>query len=64
MKLIKVTLPLIVFLMSSGIIMEAAVASQRAVYAETREKTLRYTVQLIDKYLLVQREHKTGCLVR
>ena len=50
--------------MSVGIIMEAAVASQRAVYAETREKTLRYTVQLIDKYLLVQREHKTGCLVR
>ncbi len=44
--------------------MEATVASQRAVYAETREKTMRYTVQLIDKYLLVQRDHRSGCLVR
>ncbi len=47
-----------------GIIMEAAIASQRAVYPETREKTLRYTVHLLDRYLLAQRDHRTGCVVR
>ena len=47
-----------------GVIMEAAMASQRTVYAESREKTLRYTVHLIDRYLLAQRDTGTGCLVR
>lgn len=47
-----------------GIIMEAAIASQRAVYADAREKTLRYTVHLIDRYLLAQRDTRTGCFVR
>ena len=44
--------------------MEAAIASQRAVYADTREKTMRYTVHLIDRYLMVQRDPRTGCLGR
>ena len=47
-----------------GIIMEAAVASQRAMYADSREKTLRYTVHLIDRYLLAQRDTRTGCFTR
>ena len=50
--------------MNIAVIMEAAMASQRAVYAENREKTLRYTVHLLDRYLLVRREQKTGCTHR
>lgn len=44
--------------------MEAALASQRAVYAETREKTLRYTVHIIDRFLMAHMDRRTGCLVR
>ena len=44
--------------------MEAAVQSQTAVYAEQREKTLRYAVHLMDRYLLATRDHRTGCFSR
>ena len=47
-----------------SIIMEAAVASQHASYVDSREKTLRYTVHLIDRFLLYQRDTRSGCLVR
>ena len=47
-----------------GVVMEAAVSAQRAVYAESREKTMRYAVHLLDRYLLAQRDYRTGCLVR
>lgn len=47
-----------------GVVMEAALSAQRAVYAESREKTLRYAVHLLDRYLLIQRDHRTGCLAR
>ena len=40
--------------------MEAGVACQRAIYVETREKTVRYMVSQIDGYLMVQRSYKVS----
>ena len=45
-------------------IIEAALTSQTAVYSEQREKTLRYAVHLLDRYLLAQRDYRTGCMSR
>ena len=41
-------------------VMEAGVACQRAIYVETREKTVRYMVSQIDGYLMVQRSYKVS----
>ena len=40
--------------------MEAGIACQRAIYVETREKTVRYMVSQIDGYLMVQRSYKVS----
>ncbi|ELU15137.1 hypothetical protein CAPTEDRAFT_215984 [Capitella teleta] len=45
-------------------IMEAAISSQGAVYTENRDKTIRYAVLLLDRYLMAQRDSKKGCLSR
>ena len=45
-------------------IIEAAMACQRAIYTETREKTVRYMVSQIDGYLIASRSHKKNCWVR
>jgi len=45
-------------------IMDAARVCCRASYLEIREKAVRYIVNQMDRYLLAQREHKTGCMVR
>jgi hypothetical protein len=54
--------------MRSGIdlaaLMEAAAMCQESSYTEVREKTLRYVINNIDKYLLTQREYGKGCYVR
>ena len=47
-----------------SVIMEASMATQHASYADNREKTLRYTVHLIDRFLLFQRDTRSGCMVR
>ena len=49
---------------SLGAVIEAALACQRAVYAETREKTIRYMVSQIDAYLLTHRSYKKGYCAR
>ncbi len=49
---------------SIGAIIEAGMSCQRAIYAETREKTVRYMVSQIDGYLLTHRSYKKGCLAR
>ena len=45
-------------------LMEAASQCQESSYTEVREKTLRYVINNIDKYLLTQREYGKGCYVR
>lgn len=45
-------------------LMDAASTCQKATYAEIRDKTLRYVVNSVEKYLLVQREYGDGCGVR
>ena len=45
-------------------LMDVARVSQRAAYSEMREKTVRYLVNQIDRYLLAQRDYRTGCCVR
>ena len=45
-------------------IMEAAVTSRKAMYAESKEKTLRYAVLMLDRHFLTHRERKTGCWSR
>lgn len=45
-------------------IMEAATVCQHASYLEIREKTVRYIVNQVDRYLLAQRDYRTGCCVR
>ncbi|OAF69219.1 hypothetical protein A3Q56_03041 [Intoshia linei] len=40
-------------------IMEAGVACQRASYLEIRDKTIRYIVSQIDRFLLAQRDHRS-----
>ena len=42
-------------------LMDAAVVCQRGSYAEIREKTIRYIVNQIDRYLLAQRDFQRGC---
>ena len=44
--------------LSLAAVMEAASACQRAIYVETREKTVRYMVSQIDSYLMTQRSYK------
>jgi hypothetical protein len=68
---VLVALPAIIwrFLsMRSGIhvasLMDAAKTCQQAHYAEIREKTVRYIVGQLDKYLLTQRDYGQGCCVR
>ena len=41
-------------------IMEAATVCQHASYLEIREKTVRYIVNQVDRYLLAQRDYRTG----
>lgn len=54
--------------MRSGIhlasLMDAAKTCQQATYAEIREKTVRYIVGQMDKYLLAQRDYGNGCCAR
>ena len=47
----------------SGVI-DAAAVCQRASYAEIREKTVRYMVNQVDRYLLAQRDYRKGCCIR
>jgi len=45
-------------------IMDAARHCSQAHYLEIREKAIRYVVNQMDRYLLAQREYRTGCMVR
>nr|AFC34077.1 INX16 [Hirudo verbana] len=45
-------------------IMDAAHVSSEAAYLEIREKAVRYVVNQMDRYLMAQRDHRTGCCVR
>ena len=43
---------------------DAAHVSSEASYLEIREKAIRYIVNQMDRYLLAQRDYRTGCFVR
>ena len=45
-------------------IVDAARHCSQAHYLEIREKAIRYVVNQMDRYLLAQREYRTGCMVR
>ena len=45
-------------------VMDAAHVSSEASYLEIREKAIRYIVNQMDRYLLAQRDYRTGCCVR
>ncbi|ESO06868.1 hypothetical protein HELRODRAFT_170896 [Helobdella robusta] len=45
-------------------IMDASRHCSQAHYLEIREKAIRYIVNQMDRYLLAQREYRTGCMVR
>jgi len=45
-------------------VMDAARHCSQAHYLEIREKAIRYVVNQMDRYLLAQREYRTGCMVR
>ena len=45
-------------------IMDAAHVCSQASYLEIREKAIRYIVSQMDRYLLAQRDYRTGCCVR
>lgn len=45
-------------------IIEASQACQRAIYNETRDKTVRYMVSQIDGYLMSHKSHKKDCWTR
>jgi len=45
-------------------VMDAARHCSHAHYLEIREKAIRYVVNQMDRYLLAQREYRTGCFVR
>ena len=45
-------------------IMDAAHVCSEASYLEIREKAIRYIVNQMDRYLLAQRDYRTGCCVR
>ncbi|CAD5113443.1 DgyrCDS2610 [Dimorphilus gyrociliatus] len=47
-----------------GAMMDAAKVCQRSSHTDMREKTLRYIVNQMDRYLLKQRDLRTGCCVR
>ena len=47
-----------------GGLMDSARTCKRASYNEIREKTIRYMVNQIDRYLLTQRDFRKGCCVR
>jgi hypothetical protein len=47
-----------------GALIDAGTVCQRATYVEIREKTVRYIVNQMDRYLLSQREYRQGCCVR
>lgn len=51
--------------MRSGIdvtgLLDSAEVCQKASYAEIRHKTIRYIVNQIDRYLLMQRDYSAGC---
>lgn len=45
-------------------IMDAAHVCSQASYLEIREKAIRYIVNQMDRYLLAQRDYRTGCCIR
>lgn len=45
-------------------IMDAAHVCCRPAYLEIREKAIRYIVNQMDRYLMAQRDQRTGCCVR
>ena len=45
-------------------LMDAAHVSSEASYLEIREKAIRYITNQMDRYLLAQRDYRTGCCVR
>nr|AFC34078.1 INX17 [Hirudo verbana] len=45
-------------------VMDAAHVCSEASYLEVREKAIRYIVNHMDRYLLSQREFRTGCMIR
>ncbi|KAI0215486.1 Innexin unc-7 [Lamellibrachia satsuma] len=45
-------------------IMDAAHVCAQASYLEIREKAIRYVVNQMDRYLLAQRDYRTGCCIR
>ena len=45
-------------------LMEAANVCQRATYNEIREKTVRYMVNQVDRYLMAQRDYRRNCCAR
>lgn len=45
-------------------IMDAAHVCSEAQYLEIREKAIRYIVSQMDRYMLAQRDYRTGCYVR
>ena len=45
-------------------IMDAAHVCSQASYLEIREKAVRYIVNQMDRYLLAQRDYRTGCCIR
>lgn len=45
-------------------IMDAATICQQASYLEIREKTIRYICNQLDRYLMAQRDYRTGCCIR
>ena len=47
-----------------GSLIDTANVCQRASYSEIRDKTIRYMVNQIDRYLISQRDYRKGCCVR
>ncbi len=45
-------------------IMDAAHVCSQASYLEIREKAIRYVVNQMERYLLAQRDYRTGCCIR
>lgn len=45
-------------------IMDAARVCSGATYVEIREKAIRHIVNQLDRYMLAQRDYRTGCYVR
>ena len=47
-----------------GVIIQAAIESQRAHFADIRERSMTYTVHLLRRYLLAHRNEYVGCCSR